>query len=589
MARERVVIVGGGIAGLTCAWHLSRTPELRERYEVELIEARGVPGGKLASTRDPEQGWRSLEHGLHVWFGFYENAFALVREVHERWRRPEGCPLQTWKDAFRPHSFTPIGRKVQGEVGWFPVQWPTNADEPGDGRVQLTGWGAVTQALSTFQAAVRVLLLKAGVPLPAKARRPWRTGPLVAFEGLQLNDVDGLRSGLQALDRLIRPLVAPYTAENVDAHAAMALLEVGLAFFLGLLDPKWGVHEDWDLSRIDHLDFREWLIEAGGDPDVVKHWGGVKALYDTTFQVQDGRPSFAAGVAARVVIRVCTQYNGAVLYHLNAGMGEAVIAPLWEVLEDQGVRLRLGCRLVGLDRVELRPVEEPLLDWRGLRVWNEGVRLGDPTEEALSWEHLVLALPLPAHRGEAWLAALREDARFSRMLDAPSLVKTEAVQLWMPKTLEGMGWTRARPALVGWPHPMSIWADMSHLLPLSDTDARSLHYFCGPHRPGRDWEEQLDRRLGREWPDADWRLGERYHRVNEQGSELVVGSPPEAVKARLGPSSGHERIWLAGAWTHNGLDASCVEGAVMSGMQAARAISGSPEEVVGEGFLWGAG
>ena len=66
----KVVIVGGGCAGMAAAWQLSRLPG----YDVHLYERSWRLGGKGASGRD-EHG-RILEHGLHIWLGFYENAFA---------------------------------------------------------------------------------------------------------------------------------------------------------------------------------------------------------------------------------------------------------------------------------------------------------------------------------------------------------------------------------------------------------------------------------------------------------------------------------------------------------------------------------
>jgi uncharacterized protein with NAD-binding domain and iron-sulfur cluster len=46
--------------------------------------------------------------------------------------------------------------------------------------------------------------------------------------------------------------------------------------------------------------------------------------------------------------------------------------------------------------------------------------------------------------------------------------------------------------------------------------------------------------------------------------------------------SGFTNLYLAGDWTRNGLNAGCVEAAVMSGMQASRAICGSPTQIIGE-------
>ena len=73
----KVLIVGGGCAGLSAAWQLAKLPG----FEIEVVESRLHLGGKGASTRD-DQG-RVLEHGLHVWLGFYENAFAMMRECYD--------------------------------------------------------------------------------------------------------------------------------------------------------------------------------------------------------------------------------------------------------------------------------------------------------------------------------------------------------------------------------------------------------------------------------------------------------------------------------------------------------------------------
>ena len=74
MRRERVAILGGGIAGLAAAWELSG------EAEVTVYERDWRLGGKGASSRG-EHG-RIEEHGLHVWGGFYHNAFRTMREVY---------------------------------------------------------------------------------------------------------------------------------------------------------------------------------------------------------------------------------------------------------------------------------------------------------------------------------------------------------------------------------------------------------------------------------------------------------------------------------------------------------------------------
>src|SRR3954451_12232612 len=103
MERRRVAILGGGAGGLTAAFELTATPELRERYEVTVHQLGWRLGGKGASGRRAVgQARRIEEHGLHVWFGFYENAFDVMRRVYEELGRAEDAPLRTWRDAFHP-------------------------------------------------------------------------------------------------------------------------------------------------------------------------------------------------------------------------------------------------------------------------------------------------------------------------------------------------------------------------------------------------------------------------------------------------------------------------------------------------------
>jgi uncharacterized protein with NAD-binding domain and iron-sulfur cluster len=84
----RVAILGGGCGGLAAAWELTASPALRRRYDVTVYEASWRLGGKGASGReggcDGGSGSRRIhEHGLHVWFGFYERSFRMLRAAYE--------------------------------------------------------------------------------------------------------------------------------------------------------------------------------------------------------------------------------------------------------------------------------------------------------------------------------------------------------------------------------------------------------------------------------------------------------------------------------------------------------------------------
>lgn len=84
MAKQRIAIVGGGMAALAAAFELTERPDLRDRFDVTIYQMGWRLGGKGATGRD-DQG-RVVEHGLHVWFGCYENAFKLLRAAYKEWK-----------------------------------------------------------------------------------------------------------------------------------------------------------------------------------------------------------------------------------------------------------------------------------------------------------------------------------------------------------------------------------------------------------------------------------------------------------------------------------------------------------------------
>ena len=49
MAKKKIAILGGGMAGLTTAYYLTKTPELRAQYEVTVHQMGWRLGGKAAS------------------------------------------------------------------------------------------------------------------------------------------------------------------------------------------------------------------------------------------------------------------------------------------------------------------------------------------------------------------------------------------------------------------------------------------------------------------------------------------------------------------------------------------------------------
>jgi hypothetical protein len=104
----------------------------------------------------------------------------------------------------------------------------------------------------------------------------------------------------------------------------------------------------------------------------------------------------------------------------------------------------------------------------------------------------------------------------------------------------------------------------------------------------------LDRHVGLYFPNAVSEAGFAWHllcgvngqrgrealatqhvSVNIDPSDRYVQSLPGSDQYRLRPDeSGYDNLVLAGDWTDCGMNAGCIEAAVMSGLQAANALLG---------------
>ena len=79
------------------------------------------------------------------------------------------------------------------------------------------------------------------------------------------------------------------------------------------------------------------------------------------------------------------------------------------------------------------------------------------------------------------------------------------------------------------------------------------------------------------------RFDSQYWRANVDPSERYVMSVVNSTKYRLQTDqSGFSNLFLTGDWIKTGLNAGCVEAAVMAGMQTSRAMTGHPAVIEGE-------
>jgi len=395
----RVAIIGGGCASIATAFELSR-PEHQGKYEITVYQLGWRLGGKGASGRGTAS--RIEEHGFHVWFGFYENAFRLMRECYAELNRdPQTCRISDWRDAFLPAPF--IGMASRSEArpyeAWLSY-FPAAEGLPGDPPTNTQPF-SISSYLAHTASALRSMLLtgetlasrepdgvrrtespkdsrdaffKAGGVIPEdltlRIARLLKFGLLATtagiVEGLGLLRVMFERLAvypqvvlpfLEALSSAIRQQIEPLFSRDPELALVWPAIDLGMAAMLGII--RFGLVSDpKGFDAINDYDFREWMRINGASEGTINS-PLVRSSYDLAMAYEGGdynNACHAAGVALRGSLRFLFTYRGSLVWKMRAGMGDVVFAPFYEVLRRRGVSFKFFHRLLN---VKLAQAEGP--------------------------------------------------------------------------------------------------------------------------------------------------------------------------------------------------------------------------------------
>lgn len=405
MADDRpieVAVIGSGCASMAAAFELTR-PEHQGKYHVTVYQSGWRLGGKGASGRGPAQ--RIEEHGLHVWLGFYENAFRLMRECYAELKRdPRTERFSDWQGAFFPDAH--VGITDPGRDGGW-VRWtayfPPGEGLPGDPLTTHNPF-TISSYLARTGALLRTLLLgletRGGGGTSGKDETHGGTDPddpspeSVVARIMRLlkygvmSTTAGLIEAAALLEVILRAI--PSYPENVvlrffetlsstvrrqfedlitsddEIRCKWEIIDLVLAILVGvvrfrlLTDPR-------GLDAINDYECREWLRMNGASEPALDS-AFVRGLYDLALAYEDGdpkRPGLAAGQALRGSLRMFFTYRGAMFWKMRAGMGDVVFAPFYEVLKTRGVTFRFFHRLANVklvDEEKLGPDESPYVE-----------------------------------------------------------------------------------------------------------------------------------------------------------------------------------------------------------------------------------
>lgn len=704
--KKKVAILGGGMSSLTTAYQLSQ----HEEYDITVYQMGWRLGGKGASGRNAEMADRIEEHGLHVWFGFYENAFSLMRQVYGELGREPNAPLATVDDAFKAVNELTMKELWNGKRLTWNVEFPHDDLKPGIGGEIATIWSSIDLIIKWIVefaegAADETHPVPVGQQNGSRPEIDWPDwideiadkaddvlNGLVRAETWFLRQVFKLWSKLEQNEApsthhhtmltwlMSKAMTHTWnrikdqveTDDEVRRH--WTLLYLACTTFTGLMQDEVLTHGFTPLDEFDMTDwfYRHKLVDSERANDIAYRSAPTQTVYDLFFHYADGdtsKPQISAGIALRSLLRILTGYKGSVLWFMQAGMGDTVFGPLYEVLGRRGVKFKFFHRVtnIGLSKetnyqsietIEIsRQVNlfankyEPMVAVKGLPCWPsnplydqivEGAELKaqkvnlERSPEYSNWkdtggmvtlkagedfDEVVLGITLAA------LLPITKELRaastaWDQMCANIKTVQTQAIQVWFNQDAEGLGVDESRPVVGAYVEPYASITDFTHLIKMenwrADQHVKYLAYSCGVMQlePGETQPEAnarakaggldlLNHHTQAMWPKAtdpdnpealDWRtvvapeniIGEQrfdsqYIRANIDTNEQYVQSLPNTNQYRIKTDdSGFKRLILTGTWIDCGFNIACIEAAAISGIQAARVLTGESEHIVGE-------
>jgi uncharacterized protein with NAD-binding domain and iron-sulfur cluster len=547
--RQKVAVLGSGVGAMVAAFELTHPAhDGAAKYDVTVYQMGWRLGGKGACGRNLEWHDTIEEHGLHIWLGFYCNAFAALKSCYDELGRPPGTPLATISDALKPQNFItfmdPHGdRWSRWDIAFEPVPGePWDATPPSllTYARELLGW--MVNALGREEPAPhnwvqrivqRVRLIEEDIVAGFTSLHiALALLESVCRWALHLPDKDHetFERCLEHFASRLRAAIAQHHFADDDTARRMSqLFDLCVSSLIGLA--REGVlRGEKRFSDLDDMELREFLLKHGCRPESLAS-PALTGYYDIAFAFENGinddqHRNTGAGSAIHAMLRMCFAYKGAFMWKMQAGMGDTIFAPFYEVLKRRGVkfrffhkvrslepssdgtsiaRVRIGRQADVIGDVEYQPLYQVPMQGGTLPCWpdrpfyeqlvqGESIResganlesdwcawpdVGEVVLEAgRDFDKVILGIPVgglkeicsPLMRGDVPAAA-----RWTAMVEGLKTVQTQSMQLWFSRDIWELGWKAElmptqtgspveRTVLDAYADPYNSWADMTHLL-----------------------------------------------------------------------------------------------------------------------------
>ncbi|MEO8679660.1 MAG: NAD(P)-binding protein [Vicinamibacterales bacterium] len=572
--RRRVAVLGGGAGSMAALWALTSLPNASERFDITVYQMGWRLGGKGASGRNAAFGDRIEEHGLHVWAGFYRNAFRMMREIYAA-QPDDGRLFKQWSDAFKRHSQVMLEEHVDGK--W--IQWALDlAEDPADSPdSDPTTGGDLPPPGEYLRLLIDMLLhlihqseVSLAAPTASHVAYPGWFGRIKADVETGLGDLERVLTDAGVLVEDAVAVIAGHPPERLwhaarevarllpddprlhsDAHLAVLSHLVKSADESSRAALTTGVRQTDDERRLDQMsslvrativgmieddvmlkgfeaindeEWTKWMGRHGATP-AAQGSAMVRGIYDYVFGYEKGdgsRPSLEAGTALHGILRLFFTFKGSLFWEMQAGMGDVVFAPTYEVLKNRGVKFEFFHRIEQLTPDPTRTLVDTIVVRRQATV--KGDRPYEPLRLIAgvpSWpsqpdlDQLVNGPSLAEAQFEsAWAPPTGElrtlergqdfddvimgisidgvknvcrdlpaaGSPFQLMLQQLQTVQTCSMQLWFTPDAAGLGAPVPARIVSAYADNLNTWSDMSFLLPRETWPApgpRFIAYFCG--------------------------------------------------------------------------------------------------------------
>ena len=235
----------------------------------------------------------------------------LMRSIYEELNRPEGAPLRAFEEAFKSKSFW-TGLEMDCEVG----------------RECFSMHYLFDKLIGTFIKMIKKMI--------------------EGLEGLEIDytinekhfkpDSIHLKYEIASVQTLLREIF-PTVKNNSLTRELLSVIDTTAAVIIGFVEDNI---LETGLSTINHLDLRQWLQNHGASETAINS-RFVLAHYDELISYFNGdmhKPDMEAGTALQLYLPFYFCCEDTVCWDHEAGLGDALFAPIYEVLQERGVHFK---------------------------------------------------------------------------------------------------------------------------------------------------------------------------------------------------------------------------------------------------------